>query len=330
VQALVVAEHGPIENLKLSQRPDPVPGPGEVVVDVYATSINFPDLLVIAGTYQKLPTRPFSPGKDLAGIVSAIGQGVTACKPGDRVTAQVEYGAYAEKCVVPQQSCHPMPLGMPFADGAAMGLVYLTAHFALVERGMYRRGETVLVNGAAGGVGLAAVQIAKALGATVLGSVNSSERAQVARDGGADHVIRTDVPDLRESFRKQVFDAIGERGVDLIIDPVGGDVFDVSLRAIAWCGRLVVVGFAEGRIPEIKAGYVLVKNIALIGLQFSDYRDREPGKVRRVQQELFQLYEQGSIKPHVMRAYPLSEYRQALAAVRDGSVLGKVVLLLRE
>jgi NADPH2:quinone reductase len=232
--------------------------------------------------------------------------------------------------VVPQQNCQVMPSSMPFADGAAMGLVYLTAHFALVERGMYRRGETVLVNGAAGGVGLAAVQIAKALGATVLGSVNSSEREQLARNGGADHVIRTDVPNLRESFRKQVFEAIGERGIDLIIDPVGGDVFDAALRAIAWCGRLVVVGFAEGRIPEIKAGYVLVKNMALIGLQFSDYRDREPEKVSRVQQELFQLYEQGKIKPHVMRAYPLSEYLQALRAVRDGAVLGKVVLLMRE
>lgn len=330
MQALVVEEHGPIENLKLAQRPDPVPGPGEVVVDVYATSINFPDLLVINGTYQRLPARPFSPGKDLAGVVSAIGEGVATCKPGDRVTAQIEYGAYAEKCLVPQQNCQVMPPAMSFADGAAMGLVYLTAHFALVERGMYRRGETVLVNGAAGGVGLAAVQIAKALGATVLGSVNSRERAQIARDGGADHIIRTDVADLRNAFRNQVFEAVGERGVDLIIDPVGGDVFDAALRAIAWCGRLVVVGFAEGRIPEVKAGYVLVKNIGLIGLQFSDYRDREPEKVCRVQEELFQLYEQGKVKPHVMRAYPLSEYRQALRAVRDGAVLGKVVLLVRE
>ena len=329
MQALVVQQHGPIESVTLAQVADPVPGPGEVVVDVHATSINFPDLLVITGTYQNLPPRPFSPGKDLAGVVSAIGAGVTTCKPGDRVTAQVEYGAYAQKCVVPGQNCHVMPSAMSFTDGAAMGLVYLTAYFALVERGLYRRGESVLVNGAAGGVGLAAVQIAKALGATVLGSVNSAERGKLARDGGADHIIRTDVPDLREAFRKQVFAAIGERGVDLVVDPVGGDVFDASLRAIAWCGRLVIVGFAEGRIPEVKAGYVLVKNIALIGLQFSDYRDLEPQKVRAAQQELFRMYEQGKVKPHVMRAYALADYQQALRAVRDGTVLGKVVLLMQ-
>ena len=170
---------------------------------------------------------------------------------------------------------------MSFAEGAAMGLTYLTAHFALVERGASQPGETVLVNGAAGGVGLATVQVAKALGATVVASVEQRrESRRSRRANGADHVVRTDVPDLRESFRKQVYDAVGTRGVDLIVDPVGGDVFDASLRAIAWCGRLVVVGFAEGRIPEVKAGYLLVKNISLIGLQWSDYRDREPEKVR--------------------------------------------------
>ena len=280
MKALLVREHGPIESLALGEAPDPVPKAGEVLIDVRAASINFPDLLVIAGTYQNLPPRPFSPGKDLAGIVAAVGAGVTTCKPGDRVCAQVEHGAYAEKCIVPQLNCHVMPERMSYAEGAAMGLTYLTAHFALVERGMYRSGDVVLVNGAAGGVGLAAVQVAKALGATVVASVSSEAKAALVRQSGADHVVRTDVPDLREAFRTQIYDAVGKRGVDLIIDPVGGDVFDASLRAIAWCGRLVIVGFAEGRIPEVKAGYLLVKNIALIGLQFSDYRDREPEKVR--------------------------------------------------
>jgi NADPH2:quinone reductase len=173
------------------------------------------------------------------------------------------------------------------------------------------------------------LQVAKALGATVVASVSSAEKGALVKRHGADHVVRTDVPDLRESLRKQVYDAVGKRGMDVIIDPVGGDVFDASLRVIAWQGRLVVVGFAEGRIPEVKAGYVLVKNMSLVGLQFSDYRDREPEKVRAVQQALFRLFEAGKIKPHVMGAYPVEQYRDALATVRDRKATGKVVLLMK-
>lgn len=330
MKALVVKEHGPIDHLLLEDVPDPHPGPGEVLVDVHATSINFPDLLVIGGTYQNLPARPFSPGKDMAGMVAAVGAGVTTCKPGDRVAAQNEYGAYAQRCVVPQMNCYPMPSGMSFADAAAMGLTYATAHFALVERAQYRQGETVLVNGAAGGVGIATIQVAKALGATVVASVSSAEKAGLAKQHGADHVVRTDVPDLRDAFRDQVFKAVGRRGVDIIVDPVGGDVFDASLRVIAWCGRLVIVGFAEGRIPEIKAGHLLVKNIALLGLQYSSYRERQPEKVQRVQKELFSWYEAGKIRPHVMAEFPLGDYRQALMTVRDRKVVGKVVIRMRD
>ena len=328
MRALLVHDHGPIENLKLGEAPDPAPKPGEIVVDVKATSINFPDLLVIGGTYQKLPARPFSPGKDFAGVVSALGEGVTTCKVGDRVTAQIEYGAYAEKCAVRELNAHVIPDSMSFADAAAMGLTYLTAHFSLCERARYQPGEVVLVNGAAGGVGVAAVQIAKALGATVVASVSSEDKAQLAKSNGADFVVRTDVPDLKESFRQQVFEAVGKRGVDIIVDPVGGHVFDASFRTIAWSGRVVVVGFAEGRIPTIKAGILLVKNISLIGLQWSDYRDREPHKVRAVQKELFRLYEEGKLKPHVMAAFPIEEHQQALATVRDRKVVGKVVLTM--
>ena len=330
MKALLVREHGPLENLELQEIPDPVPGPGEVLIEVRAASINFPDLLVIAGTYQKLPPRPFSPGKDLSGVVGAVGEGVTTCRPGDRVCAQVEFGAYAGKCVVRALNCHVMPASMSHAEGAAMGLTYLTAHFALVERGRLAAGETVLVNGAAGGVGLATIQVAKALGATVVASVGSEAKAALARSNGADHVVRTDVPALRESFRSQVEAAIGTRGVDLVVDPVGGDVFDASLRVISWCGRIVVVGFAEGRIPEVKTGYLLVKNIALLGLQWSDYRDREPLKVREVQQSLYRMYEAGRLKPHVMASYAIEDHRRALEAVRDRKVVGKVVLLMGE
>ncbi len=329
MKALIVTEHGPLEKLSLGEFPDPKPGKGEVLVDVHAASVNFPDLLVIGGTYQNLPPRPFVPGKDLAGVVAAVGEGVTRVKPGDRVLAQIEHGAFAERAVVREVLCFVMPTKMRFEDGAAMGLVYLTAHNAMVERAQLRAGETVLVTGAAGGVGLACVQLAKALGAVVVAAVSSDEKAEVARASGADHIVRTDMPDLRESFRKQVFDAAGKRGIDLVLENVGGDVFDASLRVMAWCGRLVIIGFAGGRIPEVKAGYLLVKNISLIGLQSSDYRERAPEVVRTAYEQLFALYEQGKIKPHVMAAYPMKDYLTALHAVKDRKVLGKVVISMR-
>ncbi|MDP1717225.1 MAG: NADPH:quinone oxidoreductase family protein [Burkholderiales bacterium] len=329
MKALIVREHGPIANLLLEDVADPVPGPGQVLIDVHAVSINFPDLLVIGGTYQTLPPLPFSPGKDLAGVVAAVGTGVTTCKPGDRVAAQNEYGAYAQRCVVPQMNCYAMPGSMSYTDAAAMGLTFPTAHFALVERGPDQPGEIVLINGAAGGVGVATVQIAKALGATVVAAVDSAGKAAIAKANGADHIVRTDVPNLRDAFRDQVFTAVGKRGVDIIVDPVGGDVFDASLRVIAWCGRIIIVGFAEGRIPEVKAGHLLVKNIAMLGLQYSSYRDRVPEKVQQVQRELFAWYEAGRIKPHVMAEFALQDYQQALAIVRDGKAVGKVVIRMR-
>ncbi len=329
MQALIINEHGPLEKLSLGEFPDPKPGKGEVLIDVHAASVNFPDILVIGGTYQNLPPRPFVPGKDLAGVVAAVGAGVTRVKVGDRVMAQIEHGAFAERAVVREALCFVMPTAMRFEEGAAMGLVYLTAHNAMVERAQMKAGETVLVTGAAGGVGLACVQLAKALGATVIAAVSSADKAQVARDNGADHVIRTDVADLRESFRKQVFDAVGKRGVDLVLDSVGGDVFDACLRVMAWCGRLVIIGFAAGRIPEVKMGYLLVKNISLIGLQSSDYRERAPEVVRKAHEHLFALYDQGKIKPHVMTAYPMKDYLAALNTVKDRKALGKVVITMR-
>jgi NADPH2:quinone reductase len=326
MRALVVRQHGPLDSVKVETLPDPQPGPDGVLVDVHAASVNFPDLLVIGGTYQNLPPTPFVPGKDLAGTVAAAGTNASAFKPGDRVMAQIEFGAFAERAIVPARQCYAMPATMSFAEGAAMGLVYLTAHFALVERGGLKAGETVLVTGAAGGVGLASVQVAKALGAVVVAGVGSDEKAALARASGADHVVRTDLPDLRESLRRQVFAAAGKSGVDVIIDAVGGDVFDASLRAIAWCGRVVTVGYASGRVPEIKAGLLLVKNISVLGLQVTDYRDRAPDRMRRVQAELLAMYEGGRLKPHVMRAYPLERFHEALAMVADRRALGKVVL----
>jgi NADPH:quinone reductase len=329
MRALLVRNHGPLHNLTLENLPDPRPGPEEVLIDVQAASVNFPDLLVIGGTYQNLPPLPFVPGKDIAGTIAAVGTNVSSFKEGDRIMAQVEYGAYAERAAVRALNCHRMPSGMTYAEGAAMGLTYLTAYFALVERGGVQAGEVVLVTGAAGGVGLATVQLAKAFGAIVLAAVSDERKAAVASSSGADHIIRTDVPVIRESLRRQVFDAVGKRGAHLVIDSVGGDVFDASLRAIAWCGRLVTVGYASGRVPEVKAGLLLVKNISLIGLQVSDYRDRAPEKVGRAQRELFTLYEAGKLKPHIMASYPLDKYREALEQVAGRKVLGKVLLAIR-
>jgi len=326
MRAVIVREHGPARDQRVETVPDPVPGPGEVVIDAQAIGVNYPDMLVIEGRYQVLPPRPFTPGKEVAGVVSAVGDGVTRVAVGDRVMAQREYGAYCEKVLSPEATCYRMPDSMLFEEGAALGLAYQTSHFALVDRAAYRKGETVLVTGASGGVGLAGVEIAKALGATVIAGVTSAERGALCKRHGADHVIDLSVPNLRDSVRDQVYAAVGRRGVDIVLENVGGDVFDGALRALAWCGRLVVVGFAGGRIPEAKANYLLVKNIAVIGLQWADYRERDPEWVQRVQTELYALYEAGKLKPHISVRYPLEQFADALARFAERGVLGKMIL----
>ncbi|WP_454914769.1 NADPH:quinone oxidoreductase family protein [Xanthobacter sediminis] len=325
-----VWEHGAPSSMRVDALPDLVPGEGEMVVDVKAAGINFPDALVVTGKYQLLPERPFTPGKDLAGVVRAVGPGVSEFAPGDRIMAQVEYGAFAEQAIVRPSEAFRMPDGLSFEAAAAMGLVYQTAHFALVERGQYKRGETVLVGGAAGGVGLAAVQIAKGLGARVLAGVRSPEEAEVVRAAGVDAVIDLSGPDLRESVRAQVLAATEGHGADVVLDPLGADFFAGALRAMAWCGRLVVIGFAAGDIPTLKVNYLLLKNISVSGLQWSDYRDRTPERVRQVQQELFELWRAGAVKPHIMRVFPFPELPEALDLVSEGKVRGKAVVSLSE
>ena len=326
MRAVWVREHGTPESMRIEEVPAPAIGDEQVLIEVKAIGVNYPDFLVIGGSYQILPPRPFSPGKDAAGIVRAAGRNARHCKPGDRVAVQLEYGAYAEQVAAKDAVCHVIPEAMSFEEAAAMGLVYQTAHFGLVERGLYQRGETVLVNGAAGGVGLAAVQNANGLAATVLAGVNNEAHAAIARESGADHVIDLARPDLRESLRAQVYAVTGGRGADVVLDPLGGAVFEASLRALAWRGRMVVIGFAAGGIPELKANYLLVKNISVSGLQWSDYRERRPECVRRVQTDLFGLFASGAIRPRVMRSFPLERFAEALALVKSGSVTGKVVL----
>ncbi len=327
MRAVLVRTHGPYDSARVEDVPDPIPGEREVVIEARAIGVNYPDLLVIEGKYQNLPPRPFTPGKEIAGVVRAVGTGVTSCRPGDRAMALIEYGAYAEQVRAPENQVFVLPERIPFPDAAALGLAYQTAHFALRDRGQYRAGETVLVTGATGGVGLAAVQLAKALGATVLAAVSGPHRADPARANGADHVIDLSQPDLRERLRNQVYGVTGKRGVDVVIELLGGDVFDAAIRALAWRGRMVVVGFASGRIPEIKANYLLVKNISVSGLQVSDYRDRDPAWMRRVQVELFDLYLAGRLKPHIAAAYPLSRFAEALAGFGRRDVVGKLILV---
>lgn len=327
MKAVLIREFGEPASLQVEEVPDPVCGEDDVLIDVKAAGVNFPDLLVIEGKYQILPPRPFSPGKDVAGVVRAVGARVSRIRPSDRVMAQLEYGGYASRACAAQQSCHVLPDSMSFTDAAAMGLAYQTAYFALVDRGGFRPGESVLVNAAAGGIGLAAVQVARGLGATVFAGVNDPAHAQLAQRYGADHVVDLEAANLRDSLRDQVYRMNGGKGVDIVLDPLGGDVFDASLRALAWCGRAVVIGFAAGRIPEIKANYLLVKNIAVSGLQWSDYRERTPERVGQVQQELFRLYSMGALKPHVAQERPLAQFADALAVLQQGKSVGKQVLL---
>lgn len=326
MKAVIVRQHGALEALALEERPTPEPGPKQVLVDVHAAGVNFPDLMVIAGTYQTLPQLPFTPGKEFAGVVSRVGEGVTTLKRGDRVTALIGHGAFAEQIVLDEETAHAIPLEMSFPEAAALNLTYLTAHFALVKRAQLKAGEIVLVTGAAGGVGVAAVQIAKALGATVLAAVSTPEKAAAAKASGADHIINVSMPGLRNGLRDQVFAVTDKHGADVIVDQVGGDVLDASLRAAAWEGRIVLIGFASGRIPEIKAGYILVKNIAVMGLHIGDYRDRQPEEFRRAREQLFDWYRAGKIKPHVMAAYPLQDFLAALNVVKNRQAIGKVVL----
>jgi NADPH:quinone reductase-like Zn-dependent oxidoreductase len=302
--------------------PDPVAAVDGLVVDVQAAGVNFPDLLVVEGSYQILPALPYIPGKEAAGVVSAVGAGVTGFAIGDRVLVQVEHGGYTERLAVPAANAVGLPEGVSFVQAAALGLAYLTAHFALVRRAGLRPGETVLVTGAGGGVGSGAVVLGKAMKATVIAVAQDEARAELARSQGADHVFLADDPELRE----QIKGATGGRGADVVVELVGGATFATALRATAWEGRVVVIGFASGEIPQIHAGHVLVKNIAVVGLQVSDYRDRTPTLVNEALADILALLAAGRLTVPVAATYPLAKADEALAALRAGTVLGKVVL----
>lgn len=326
IHAIVVDAFGPPEGLRMAEMPVPVPGPGEVVVSVRAAPVNYVDLLVVGGSYQFLPARPFVPGKGPAGVIGALGSGVATLKIGDRVLAMAEQGGYAEAVAVAADQCYRLPSSMSFDDAASLSLAYDTAWFALRERARLEPGDTVLVLGASGSVGQAAVQLAAALGARVLAGISRTEKAAAVLADGADTVIDLSRADLRESLRQQVFGATDGRGADIILDPLGGEVFEAALRALAWRGRLVVIGFAAGTIPTMRTNYLLLKNIEVSGLQISDYRKRRPTQVAAAFAEIFALYQESKIKPAPVTAFPLERAGEALAALRDRRLDGRAVL----
>ncbi len=326
MRAVVFREFGPLGSGAVETMPEPVPRARELLVEVKAAPVNYVDTVVITGRYQFKPALPFVPGKGPAGVVIGMGDGVEGWSIGDRVLAMVEVGGYAEKVCAPASQCYRLPPSMTFEHASTISLAYDTAWFGLRERGRLAPGETVLVLGATGAVGSAGIQLAKAMGARALAAVSSPEKAPSMLAAGADGIIDLSVANLRESLRDQVFAQTNGQGADVVLDMLGGDIFDAALRAVAWCGRVVVIGFAAGRIPDIKANYLLVKNIEVSGLQISDYRKRKPEMLRACFDEVFRFFEQGCIKAGPVTTFPLERHADALQGLAERRLSGRVVL----
>jgi NADPH2:quinone reductase len=326
MRGIVVRAFGSIDHLTIGELPDPSPRSDEIVVAVRATAANFVDILTIGGVYQFKPNLPFIPGKCPAGVVHAVGSNVREFKPGDRVLALAEEGGYGDLCLTTESRCIHIPQAVSFIDAASMSSVFDTAWFALRERAKMEPGETVLILGASGGVGLAAVQLARAFGGQVLAAISNPSKADLVRNAGAHAIIDLGREDLREDLRVQVLNATDGRGADVVLDMLGDKIFDAAIRAVAWSGRLVVIGFAAGYIPTVKVNYLLVKNISVCGLQVSDYRRRTPAKAATCWSEIFALYEAGKIRSLPTLVRPLTCCSEALIALRDRTARGRVVL----
>jgi NADPH:quinone reductase len=322
MKAVLCKTYGPPESLVVEELESPSPGPGEVVVAVRAASVNFPDVLIIQNKYQVKPPLPFSPGSEVAGVVKAIGEGVNGFKPGDPVMAFTTYGGFAEEVKTDARKLLPLPTGMTFAQAAAFGLTYATSDFGLRDRGDLKAGETLLVLGAAGGVGIAAIEIGKALGARVIACASTDEKLAVCREHGADDTINYATEDLRERI-KQLTDG---KGVDVVYDPVGGPYTEAALRSLAWRGRLLVVGFAAGEIPKIPLNLTLLKGCSIVGVYWGEFTRREPQRFAAAMRQLGEWFVEGKIKPHISATFPLERAADALTLMADRKVTGKVVL----
>ena len=322
MRALLCKEWGPPEALTVENLPDPVAGPGEVVIEVRSAGVNFPDVLVVQNKYQYKPQLPFSPGNDMAGIVAAIGEGVTGIRVGDRVIASYLHGAFATHAVVPAAAVMPMPQGLDFDIAAGFLMTYGTSYHALVDRAQLLAGETLLVLGAAGGVGLAAVEIGHALGARVIACASSDDKLAACRQSGADVLINYTQPD----FREQIKQATDGRGADVIYDAVGGDFSEAAFRSIAWKGRHLIVGFASGTIPRIPMNLPLLKNASIVGVFWGEFKVREREANAKNFEQVVAWIREGRIKPYISRRYGLEDAAQALTDMGSRKVIGKVVI----
>lgn len=323
MRAVVCRQWGGPEKLGVEDVPSPILRDGAVRIKVHAAGVNFADLLLIAGQYQEKPAFPFTPGAEAAGVVIEVGAGVTGLKIGDRVMALAGLGAFAEEAVVDAQRVLPIPTAMEFASAAAFPVAYGTSHGALEWRARLQSGEWLLVTGAAGGVGLTAVEIGKAMGARVIACAGSAEKLAIAQEHGADHLIDYSKEDLRERVKA----ITGGRGADVIYDPVGGDAFDASLRSIAWGGRIIIIGFAAGRVSQIPANVVLVKNIDVIGFYWGSYQAHNPELLHGSFAQLFRWFQQGKLRPHVSHRLPLDQAAEALSLLQQRRSTGKVALI---
>ena len=323
MRALVCKELGPADKLVIETRPDPVASAGEVLVRVHAAGINFPDLLVIQGLYQVKIEPPFIPGNEAAGVVLSTGDGVTRYKTGDRVIIMPEGGgAFAELCVVPQERVIPMLDQLDFEQAAGFTITYGTSYHALKQSAKLQPGETVLVLGAAGGVGITAVECAKAMGARVIAAASSEVKLEFARSAGADETINYS----QESLRDRCKALTGGKGVDVVYDPVGGELAQQALRALGWHGRYLVIGFASGDIPNFPANIALLKEASIIGVWWGTWLANHPGEAEQNMQELFGMVVKGILKPRVTETWPLDSYAEAFNSLSNRTARGKVIL----
>lgn len=323
MKAVMCKAWGPPENLVLEELPDMVPGAGEVAVEVKAAGVNFPDVLTIQGKYQVRPELPFTPGNEFAGVVRAVGAGVTAFAVGDSVIGFTRTGAFAEQVLAPVDALMPMPPDMDFDIAAAITLTYGTSHHAVVDRAALQAGETMLVLGAAGGVGLAAIEIGKALGARVIAAASSAEKLAVCKAHGADVLINYEIEDLREALKA----ATGGKGPDVIYDPVGGAYSEPAFRSIAWRGRHLVVGFAAGEIPKLPWNLMLLKGASVVGVFWGEFVKREPKANLAAMRQMLGWIAEGKLRPLVSGRYALADTSQALLDMAARKVTGKIVIV---
>jgi NADPH2:quinone reductase len=324
MKAVLCKEYCTPEGLALEELPDLTPGPGQVVVQVKACGINFLDSLIIQGKYQSKPPMPFSPGAEAAGVIKSVGEGVTGLQPGTRVLAFCGWGGYAEELLVDAAKVVAIPDEMDMVSAAAFMIIYATSHHALKDRARLQPGETLLVLGAAGGVGLTAVELGKVMGARVIAAASSPEKLELCRKYGADELINYSTENLKD----RVKELTGGKGVDVVYDPVGGAYAEPAVRSLAWLGRYLVVGFAAGDIPKIPINLLLLKSSAMLGVFWGTYARNHPDHNSRNMAELFDWYRQGKLHPHVSGTWPLEQAAEALQHVVDRKVLGKVVLTM--